>query len=382
MTHPIRIPLGTLPPIPNDLVHLNIRVVPRACLLAPGSRLFDLAGLQSTGVDLTISSIVAYGAMHFANAASGFIGLDEVRAMTLLAWTNLAAWSPRAVMLPSKTPRLVVSKLGNSRLQAFMSEILAVGVGLQIAKRFYSVPFRFWEASPGLSNFDYWTHAPAGQKIRLEVRGRFNGSNLAPAVLQVENKFSAIKDFNRAMGVIFCPHDSLTPRATDIWLVDPENPDTEPQFPTIKFRMLLRHYAAFFAFQGFGGYAKRMRGLSEAPEEEFQVYLRSGDRMLQGESEFQTHFKVGGALYKGTFFDGAWWPASLFPILEFKGRGGFFWGLHEEVIKAIGSGQLARVADMDAKDFTSAESPFVHVQLDDGSALAWAPSLKSLAEHE
>lgn len=382
MAKPIQIfPLG-LPSPSNDIVHFRIAVPPMPCLLSPGSPLAKLYDLQTNGISLPISKIVVYAGMHFANTTSRYGGVTAPQAMTTLAWTLLSAWNPQAVSLRSGVKKMVVEKLDNSRLQGTASELFAVGVGLHLAKELYSVPFRLWSPSSGLASYDYWTYAPGGGKIRLEVRGRFNGRNVPSAVGQIEKKFKGSNNYSKALGVIFSPKDHLSPRAPDVWLIDPDNDPKEPPSPTNDYRMLLMHYAPFFELQGFYEFADRMRSLAGASERVFREYLAHGDGALDQGLNYRTSFNVGGSRFMGTAFYGTRWPDVIVgaPKKDFEG-GAFMWGLHQEVITALKRGDLERVLRMRVSEFFLHNGPYVNFVFDDGSALAWAPNVKSLLKH-
>lgn len=382
MAQPIKIfPLG-LPVPSNDIVHFRIVVPTTPCLLSPGSPLAKLYDLQTNGIALPISKIVVYAGMHFANTTSRYTGMTAPQAMTTLAWALLSAWNPQPIALPSGVKKMIVEKLDNSRLQGTASELFAVGVGLHIAKELYSVPFRLWSPSVGLSSYDYWTYAPGGGKIRLEVRGRFNGRNVPSAVGQIKRKFKGSNNYSKALGVIFSPKDRLSPRAPDVWLIDPERDPKEAALPTNDYRMLLMHYAPFFELQGFYGYADRMRQLAEAPEDVFQEYLANGDGALDQGLNYRTSFKLGESRFMGTAFYGTRWPDVIVGTSkkDFEG-GAFMWGLHQEVIDSIKRGDLERVLQMQVVEYALHSGPYINFVLDDGSALAWAPNVNTLLEH-
>lgn len=66
---------------------------------------------------------------------------------------------------------LVVAHQPNSRLTATRSEILGMGVALQIGIRLYQVEYPYWAATPGLQAFDLVAFDQVGNEFRVEARG-------------------------------------------------------------------------------------------------------------------------------------------------------------------------------------------------------------------
>jgi hypothetical protein len=141
---------------------------------------------------------------------------------------------------------LVVDEQPNSRLSVTRSEILAFGIGLEVASRIYDIEYALWEGSPGLSLHDIQTFNATGGLIRVELRGRINRQNMTSAVAEVHEKF-ATGDFSSAAGVIVFPRTTNGSRSAEIMILDPDG-DRPNDRASARLRILLRHYAPFFYY--------------------------------------------------------------------------------------------------------------------------------------
>lgn len=204
-------------------------------------------------------------------------------------------------------------------------------------------------------------------------------NNWQAAIRDVHAKIVAGSSFAQTAGIIFGPRTtSGKPRKPDFLVMDPQGPPDEPS-PLRPLRDLLFHYAPFFEDQGYDRFATRLRELAEAPDEQFNQYTTKGDDTLAREVGSRTSFSISGQEYLGTAWSGVMWPAFL--LNGKPSRGLFIDGLHTKVVDAIIAGRLVDVLDMEATNETTREGRFVHIALDDGRALVWAPTIGELLDH-
>jgi hypothetical protein len=332
------------------------------------------------GFRLTIMEIVIRAGLHFSGAIIERGEGEEVAQMRM-AWDFLKDWNLRGVPHAKDQNRivLVVEEQTNARVTATRSEILAFGVGYEAATRIYQIPANQWETSEGLSTHDLQAFNAQGSLIRVELRGRLNRQHLGSAVSQVHDKF-AQGDFNNAAGIIFFPRTTNAARTADMLILDPLG-TREPEPQTARFRILLRHYAPFFYYQGgiVRHFGERMRALSLGPEQDLQLYLKHGDEELSGSSfkAGRVGFDWAGVRYVGTVWEDMHWPEWLVGI-GVPGGGAFFWGIRKDIIEALRSGDLQHVADIDDEQEVFKTDRGIVAVLSDGMVLIWAPSADEL----
>jgi hypothetical protein len=236
---------------------------------------------------------------------------------------------------------LKVAEQPNSRLTAIRSEVLAMGVALEVGIRIYNSAYPYWAATEGLQAFDLQSSDDAGNEFRVEARGRIDRTNVGTAINQVHKKFPH-GNFSQAAGVIFFPRTNNRGRE-DILVLDPDG-ETGTGLASRKYRNLLMHYAPIFIAQGgpvrlFG---ERLRVLARAADEEFTKYLKNGDEVLRNPPTRRTHasFSWHGILYLGTFFRDFAWPEWLIAVGRPAEGGVFFWGIAKEIVLEIENGGL------------------------------------------
>jgi hypothetical protein len=324
----------------------------------------------------SIAQLVGYSAIHFTGAElDRGKGFDQARLRN--AWSQLADWDPRAVSYKG-TDKLVVASQVAARVIAGRGEVLAVGVALQLAIKIYGIPYPYWQVSSGLARWDLNTVTANGRMIKVEARGRFMRRGWKKAIQQVHKKFNT-SDFSIGAGILFAPRSSARTRKADVLIVDPTGETMDPRAHP-ELRSLLRHYAPFFAHQNFNAFAKRLLKIAEAPDKDFNNYLRRGDPQLLDPSVWfkRTSFRWEGMRFQGTAWDGIAWPRHLTGVGIEAGTGAFYWGLWDHVIEALRHGELASVTDMQLVPQVIREGRLIFILLDDATALAWAPTSQEL----
>lgn len=183
-------------PVPIATLHFNVEVDRSRCTTTSPEIETRLTALDAAGLSMTVLEILVRAGMHFAGG-EGF----EV-AQIRKAWDFLMDWNLHAevhALTPTRTV-VVVDEQPNSRLSATRSEILAFGIGLEVASRIYDIEYAMREGSTGLSLHNIQTFNATGGLIRVELRGRINRQNMTSAVAEAHQKF-ATGSFSSEAGV-------------------------------------------------------------------------------------------------------------------------------------------------------------------------------------
>lgn len=267
----------------------------------------------------------------------------------------------------------------NPRSDGLAAEILAVGVGLSVAIKFYDIPLQLWSPT-GLKATDFEAYDKNNNRVRVEVRGRFVRNNWKSAVQETQGKLKNYRNFDKALGVLFAPRVSDVTRAADIEIIDPVGEHMTTQKYS-QMRAVLCHYAPFFERQGYAEFGERLRELSSADNEKFALYLKKGDPILCDKNikTYRTFFRYNNHRFEGTAWEDTAWPMSLTGVEIPKDKGCFYWALWDEVIRALKEGRLADIAEMEVKPEMFRFKDRVLILLQDASALAWAPSQADLS---
>jgi hypothetical protein len=364
-------------PVPIATVHFNVEVDRARCATTSPAIDARLLALEAGGLTMTIVEIVVRAGMHFAGAVMDRGEGFEV-AQIRKAWDFLMDWNLRAEAHAFTADRivLVVDEQENARLSATRSEILAFGIGLEVASRIYDIEYALWEGSPGLSLHDIQTYTAAGGLIEVELRGRINRKGMTSAVEEIYEKF-ATGNFSNAAGVVVFPRTTNGSRSAEIMIVDPDG-DRPTDPASSRLRILLRHYAPFFYYQGgvVRRFGVRMREISLSDEPAFANYLANGDGVLiQNKTRAgRVGFTESGVRYVGTVWDGVYWPDWLTGIKSPAEGGVFFWGLRKGIVDAIRSGKLAELVGLREQHKVISSERHLVVILEDGICLIWAAS--------
>jgi len=375
----------TVAPPSTDNVHLRVEVDRSRCSTPEPSLNSRLVHLEAQGITISIAQLVANANLHFANSGMDD-GAGEEEARMRAAWELLRHWNMEAVPHYRQPNRMVlrVAEQPNSRMTAIRSEVLAIGVALEVGIRLYEMPYAYWAATEGLQAFDLQCSDDDGNEFRIEARGRIDRTNVRTAIEQVHTKFPNA-DFSHAAGVIFFPRTTNRGRK-DLIVLDPEG---KPQagLANRKYRNLLLHYAPIFIAQGglVRRFGQRLRTLAKASDIEFQAYLATGDNELQGvpTRRARTSLAWRGTLYLGTFFEDFVWPDWLTSISPPNRGGVFFWGVAKEIVVAIENGALATlrfpVGEQAIVDRTEATMAII---MPDRTALIWSGTTQDLDRAE
>jgi len=365
---------------PNDLVHFKVEVDRSRCQPVDPTIDARLQLLENQGLTVSIAELVVLSAIHFTGTVLDTGEGHEV-ARVRLAWHLLMDWQLKATSHHYDPNRMVltVANQPNSRLLALRTETLSVGIGLLIGIRMYGIQYSYWDATPGLQPYDLYTYDSLGL-IAVETRGRINRSNVASAIQQVYSKFKQ-PNFSRAAGVIFFPRTRNHSQTADIMIIDPEG-EVPYRGPNQRYRSLLRHYAPFFIAQGglVRPFGEQLRKISTSPEDMFDNYLKGGLSAIdtQPPHRGRSGFNFKGTRYIGAFWDGVVWPYWLTGIRSPSDRGVFFWGLAEDIVKALETGQVQRLEFPKHETTVERSDTRMVVLLSDFTVLIWAPSREEL----
>lgn len=377
---------GPVVPAPsNDLVHFRIEVDRSRCATDDPVINARLIVLEQNGLTLSIAQLVASANLHFAGSVQDErSGLEDARMRA--AWNLLRGWNMTSTPHHTRPSRrvLVVADQPNSRMTATRSEVLAMGIALEIGIQLYNVEYPYWAATEGNQAFDLSATDEAGNEFRVEAGGRINRTNKGKAVQQVHAKFAA-PNFSHAAGVVFFPRTNNRGRE-DIIVLDPEG-EPERHMANSRYRNLLMHYVPIFIAQGglVRAFGKRLKALSASPDQEFSSYSEGGDAALSSPTTHRgrSGFRWNGTLYIGAFFEDIAWPIWLTRIERPLDAGVFFWGIAEEVIRVFQGGQPASLK------FAAPEQPIVSrtervmsIVMPDRTLLIWAETMRELTAAE
>lgn len=371
----------SIPNPPEQIVYFQVKVNRDNCGDITAKTEILLKHLETNGFEISLLELIGTAGAHFRDGAVDFSGHGSMAAEIQRAWDNLTHCQLRAVYnkKPGKN-RLVVTKLPNNpRADALAAEILAVGVGLSIAIRFYDIPLQSWFPT-GLAPTDFAAYDSGDNLIKVEVRGRFERNHWKAAIEKTQYKLKNEKDFDKALGVLFAPRTSASTRAADIEIIDPIGEHMNVQKYS-QLRSVLCHYAPFFERQNYGEFAARLRELSTIDDAIFAQYLDRGDPVL-GDQNIRTHrtfFRYAYHRFEGTAWEGTEWPTALTGVEIPGNKGCFYWALWDEVTRALKEGRLKDIAEMKIPFQTFRHEGRVLVLLQDATALVWAPTEADLS---
>lgn len=371
---------ASVPEPPEDTVYFRVDVNRDQCGAVPAETEERLKKLEK-GFEISLAELIGTAGTHFRDGAIDFGGHGSAQAETQRAWDNLAHCQPRPIYNQKlgKNCLVVTKSANNPRSDGLAAEILAVGVGLSVAIKFYNIPLQLWFPT-GLEPTDFKAYDQNNNLVRVEVRGRFGRNHWKVAVEKTQKKLENYSDFNQAIGVLFAPRESARTNAADIEIIDPAGEHmTTQNHPQL--RAVLCHYAPFFERQGYIEFSERLRQLSSADDERFAQYLSVGDPIL-GDKNIRTHrtfFRYNEQRFEGTAWDGTAWPTALTGVEIPENKGCFYWALWDEVTWALKEGRLEDIAKMEVSSQTFRFKGRVLVLLQDASALVWAPTEAELS---
>ncbi|MGB6691097.1 MAG: hypothetical protein WBE76_24960 [Terracidiphilus sp.] len=364
-----------------EKITLQVKVDRKRCKTTDPEIEKRLKKLEKAGLTISIAQLVANANLHFA----GYVkddGEGEEAARMRQAWGELRHLNMRAVQEghgKGQRKALLVDKSTNSRETARSSEVLAMGASLQVGIVIYKRRYSFWSSTPGLKTYDLSAKDSQGNELKVEARGRIDGTNRKKAVDQVHKKFKKA-DFSKAIGVILFPRTKAAPGKEDILVVDPDG-DAEPSPSDAQYRNLLLHYVPIFTVQGasYAAFGRRLRAIASSSDRDFARYLSHGDAELSGLKRGRVGFDWKGTHYVGTYFEDTVWPEWLTGLPTPSEGGAFFWGLATEVLDRLQSGQVANLELPNEEAIVELRGHIFSIEMPDLSILAWGPSQSDLA---
>jgi hypothetical protein len=360
-------------PIPDDVVDILVHVDASRCPPPP-----QLSGFHDTWQRVSLLEIVTRGAMYFASDAP-VVGANETAADALMRrfWNEFNEARPRPVRVGGRD-RLVLSPPRadeRGRLTMLFGEAMAV----LITERMFRVPYTSITRTPARHDHEFL--GPTGV-VRLEARGRFNGSGKDAAIAELDEKFSGARDFSRAVGVLSYPSDRPNRRRPDVEVLDPEG---EPRQPTRseRIRRVLRHFAeyagrtnavALFDLYGFL--------LSLGDDDLADVFAPRRDSIFANErlAPFggPDVLSTAAGVYTGHIHEGFSAPSWITGTRETR-DGVVFVGVWDGMLRRTFSGAIDGLLDGYEPTRQSRDGDgTLFVQLGDGTVVAWAPSMDAL----
>ena len=305
----------TIRPPSAETITLRVKVDRTRCKATDPEIEKRLKKLEDEGLTISIAQLVASANLHFA----GYVkdeGEGEEKARMRQAWAEMRHLNMRAVQEGKGKDRrkaLRIDKSSNSRTTAHSSEVLAMGASLAIGIKVFRRPYAYWSSTPGLKKYDLTAKDSQGNELKVEARGRIDGTNRKKAIDQVHKKFKKA-DFSKAIGVILFPRTKAALGKEDIIVVDPEG-NAEPSPADAQYRNFLLHYVPIFTVQGepYGAFGRRLKAIARSSDREFAQYLTSGDPELSGLRRGRVGFDWGGTRFVGTYFEDTVWPEWLLP---------------------------------------------------------------------
>lgn len=355
-------------------------------MTAPGAKALirrskkRLEKLEKEGLTISIAQLVANANLHFAAHVKDD-GEGEEAARMRQAWSDLRHLNMRAVQeVSGKDQRdaLRVDKSSNSRETARSSEVLAMGASLQIGIMVFNRPYRYWSSTPGLKTYDLAAKDPQGNELKVEARGRIDGTNRKKAISQIYKKFQKA-DFSKAIGVVLFPRTKPALDKEDILVVDPDG-TSEPTPADAQYRNLLLHYVPIFTVQGdpYAAFGRRLKAIANSSNQAFARYLLEGDTELARLRAGRARFNWKSTRYVGTFFEDCVWPEWLTGMPTPSKDGAFFWGLASVVRDRFRDGHVADVDPPNEEAIVELRGNIFSIELPDWSVLIWAPTLSEL----
>lgn len=386
MSYPIKFGPSRVSSIPIDDVKIEVEL--DLSLPCSPSLINRLSSIQSTGITVPISKIIAFSALHFHDAIDDFYGIGINRSAIKIAWENIASWRPSAVIRSRDgASKLTFVQKNNSRVQALVSEIVGVGVGLVAASHVFQIPFRFWYPTPKLGPTDFCAPGLGGE-VHIECRGRFRRGGWKEAKEQVYKKFFKPNKFSSQLGTLISLNDTPNTRSPDLVLIDPPGEGLLlNRFHA--HRAILRHYAPFFGAQGLFKFENRLQVVSEFDDSDFEKYLTEGDETLyrlRGWESGRTSFMLGDVKFRGTAWKADYLPFSVFhdENMDAKHKSGFaIFGLATSIIRCLVKGELDNLVDAQIDSWQQRDEVAMssaYYVFEDGTAIAWAPSIEALLE--
>lgn len=336
----------------------------------------NIANVSNNGINVSVASLLARAATMYiqrklVNATR--INLQELN----LTYALFAFVSPQIINNNGKN-RLAIVKSENSRLQAIVTETMAIGATLLAGENVFSIPLKFWYPTPKLQRFDFEATFN-GSAFGLEAKGRIDCENLYSAKSSIEKKLAynvKSKQYHHALGVIYSPSLINCINKHDIVVIDPDE-HLAPLDEFANTRSILRHYSIFYKMQGYLDVYKSISSMTKPENIGILVdYLNGGFRDLKPGKKWRTRFKVRGEAYLGTAWSDKDSLSTSVHITD--SEGGYMWGIKEDIHNAIISGDIGKILETSYFDDDFWDDEYRYILMGDGSAVGWAPSLDKL----
>lgn len=388
------------PPVSDDKFHVKFQIDESCKKLLTKDILKRLENLTDSGLFISLSEIVVSARVFFSGSPDDNLSPEELNELcNHIIWGILRFTKPEVKTNKKNIPKLQLTGSNESRLQAFISEILAIGIGLVAASYIYDIPFFSWKSLPKLQRMDFDAISLNGFSVRLEVKGRSDRRNLSSA--KSETKFKIKKDKEDKnisqpdyyAGLTFLLENNINSNGTQLYFTDPPGVrTTNADFLIQNFRNILKHFASFFTEQGFIDFANRLITISDSSIDKFYFYLENGDTdllKLLPHKSYRTTYKIKNSqngesfAFKGTAFEGWKWPSYQTIIsLEKIHKGYFFWGLWSPIFNCLVDGELDKIRTMQIKSQTMYLDPYIYILLPNGFILIWSPTIDELIAHQ
>lgn len=341
----------------------------------------SISHLVKHGINTTVASFLARSATMFIQRCSVNASSTNLHELNL-AYALFAFVAP-SVQKHNGQHRLIIQKSINSRLQAVITEMMALGATLLAGEKVFNIPLKFWYPTSKLDRFDFESQYNKS-RFALEAKGRIDTNNSVTAENSIINKFKAkstIARYDHVLGVIytpcFCENKKQTVYPKDILLIDPDN-RLPPLDDLAGVRSILRHYSYIYKAQGYIDLFSRLIAIADNKESMLR-YINQGIPDLSKRRYYRTSFLINNTRYLGTAWSDK--PELLNPINEgYEKDPCYIWGIKESIHDAIFSGTIDRLLkeEHEENDFYKGKNRYI--LLGDGSAIGWAPSSKSLLE--
>lgn len=345
------------------------------------SYLPSIHNLQQTGINTSVASFVARSATMYMQRLASVKNVSQTELN--LAYALFAFSSPKTVT-NNGLSRLVINKSINSRLQAVITETLAIGASLLAGEAVFGVPLQYWNPTPRLQRLDFYADFN-GARYGLEAKGRIDFNNTVSAESSIDEKFSDSKvtsQYHHALGVIYTPSININgiPQINphDIIVIDPES-DLPPLGELDDVRSILKHYSRIYKAQGYSDvYEELLKITNKKSDNALFEYFKNGLQELKPGKKWRVKFYIKEIEYVGT----AWSDKiGQYGSSDSENESGaYMWGIKRQIHDAIMSGKIDSILSIKNYDDDFWQDQYRYVVIGDGSAIGWAPSLNDLLE--
>lgn len=376
---PLNFPYLPGRPVPGNDLHLKVTVNSTVC--TPPQ---EIAEFHDQWLNIPLREIVLSGAIHYQNTNLPILPNEHALERRMRStWEDIWKGSPRSQPVAGRN-RLLFGPIGDPDEQTRLSYILGDTIGVAVAKRIYGVSYAaFTKRNYSPATRHDFEISVGGNAVMLETRGRYDKNHRIDALQQIAHKFGAVRNFNRAMGVLVYPSNNLNRSIEDVEIVDPEGDDVPPTRMSLA-RQVLSHYLPYFDEQNVS-VRLVLRGLIAMSNEELESTLSNGasgivePRNARRIAHFgRTSLPLGGDSFYGTYFAG--WAAPRWGDISLGQREGlFYWGISRQVIKRLGTLELFDLLPSTQGFQATVTDDGVQLFLfDDGILIAWTPDWETL----